>query len=163
MKFGLTCCLLIFAILHLQSCRKSVLSELEIESAEAFKVKVKIEEKTNKRKWIQVEVRDKTNHIIEFSDGGVFINNEPAEFRSKTVVTVSRGYVYRIPGGIDEFEITIQWSSSGSYTFSINQDTGFPGFSNYFGYNWTPRAEEFIISPAPFAKGIVSVEYDILK
>ena len=163
MKFGFTSLVLITAILHLQSCKKSVLSELEIETAEALKVKVKIEEKTNKRKWVQVEVRDKTNHIIEFKDGGVFINDEPSEFRSKTVVSVSRGYVYKIPAGLDELEITIQWSSSGSYTFNINQDTGFPGFSNKFGYNWTQGAEKFVISPAPFAKGRVVVEYDILK
>ena len=163
MRFVITSFVLIIAILHLQSCRKSVLSELEIETAGALKVKVKIEEKTNKRKWIQVEVRDKTNHIIEFKDGAVLINDEPSEFCSKTVVTVSRGYVYKIPAGVDEFKITIQWSSSGSYTFNINQDTGFPGFSNYFGYNWTQGAEKFIISPAPFAEGRVLVEYDILK
>ena len=163
MKFGITSLVLILAILHLQSCRKSVLSELEIETAAALKVKVKIEEKTNKRKWVQVEVRDLTNHIIEFKNGGVLINNEPSEFCSKTVVSVSRGYVYRIPEGVDELEITIQWSSSGTYTFNINQDAGFPGFSNYFGYNWTPSAEKFVISPAPFANGRVAVEYDILK
>ena len=163
MKFGITCFVLLIAVLHLQSCRKSVLSELEITSVEALKVKVKIEEKTKKRRWIQVEVRDKTNHIIEFKDGGVFINNEPSEFCSKTVVTVSRGYVYQIPVDVDELEITIQWSSTDSYTFNINEDTGFPGFSNYFGYNWTQGAEEFVISPAPFANGNVLVEYDILK
>jgi hypothetical protein len=163
MKRTLACFILILSVFHLQSCRKSVLSELEIESTESFKVKVKIEEKTNKRKWIQVVVRDKTNHVIEFSDGGVFINDNPTEFMSKTVVTVSRGYVYKVPSNMDEFEVTIQWNSTDAYTFSINENAGFPGFSNYIGYNWTQGAEEFVISPAPFADGKISVEYDILK
>ena len=124
---------------------------------------MKIDEKTRKRRWIQVEVRDKTNHIIEFSNGGVFINDDPTEFSSKTVVSVSRGYTYRVPAGIDEFLIVIQWSETDSYAFMIDEDAGFPGFSNYVGYNWTQGSKKFTITPAPFIDGKVVVEYDILK
>ena len=150
-------------IILFTSCRKSVLSELEIESASILKVKVKIDEKTNNHRWVQVTVRDKTNHIVEFSNGAVIVNDEPTNFASKTVVSPSRGYNYRVPAGVETFEITIFWNETGSHTFMINQDTGFPGFSNKFGYNWTQGSDKFIITPTPFADGKIDVEYDIMK
>ncbi len=154
--------LIMVSIIILASCSKSVLSELEIDSASLLKVKVKIDEKRKKKRQLQVTIRDKTNHPVEFSNGGVFVNQEPTEFSSKTVISTSRGYNYRIPPDVHEFEITIYWNDSDSHTFMIDKDAGFPGFGNFIGWNITQGSENFTISPAPFAGNKIEVEYDIM-
>ena len=147
----------------LMSCTKSVLSELELDAPDQLRVKVKIDEKRQRKKQLQVSIRDRTNHPVELGFGNVFVNGEPTEWSSRTVITTARGYNYRVPAGVDEFEITIYWNKSDSYTFMIDKDAGFPGFGNTIGWNISRGAERFVITPTPFADNRIVVEYDVMR
>lgn len=155
---------LLLALLIINSCQKSVLSELVIEFPDAFTVKVKIEEKRKKKRQLQVSIRDKTNHPLEFSNGNVYVNGQDTEWSSRNILSQSRGYNYRIPGDEHEFEITIFWNAIDSYTFVVDKDAGFPGFEdNPVGWNLGGASEDFIITPAPFRDNKIEVSYDIMR
>lgn len=163
MKIHISTFLLLFLILISSSCRKSVLSELDLESVSVLKVKVKIDEKRKGKRQVLVSIRDKTNHPVEFSNGDVFVNGDPTDFSLRTVLSTSRGYYYRTPGDIHEFAITIQWNKTESYSFMVDQNAGFPGFGNSIGWNISKGTKKFTITPAPFANNKIEVEYDVMK
>ena len=91
------------------------------------------------------------------------MNGDKTDFSLKTVNSTARGYNYRIPSGVHEFEITIEWNETDAYTFMVDQEAGFPGFSDMIGINITNGSKDFIITPAPFSGNKITVEYDILK
>jgi len=164
MRLNKTIFLLLSFLFVLNSCQKSVLSELVVDVPESFTVKVKIEEKRKKKRQLQVSIRDKTNHPIEFSNGFVYVNGIQTEWSSRNILSQSRGYNYRIPGDQHEFEITIFWNSIDSYTFEVDKEAGFPGFEdNPVGWNLGGASEDFIITPAPFRDNRIEVSYDIMR
>ena len=163
MKIHISTLLLLVLILISSSCRKSVLSELDLESVSILKVKVKIDEKRKGKRQLLVSIRDKTNHPVEFSNGGVFVNGDQTDFSLRTVLSTSRGYYYRIPRDVNAFEITIHWNKTESYTFMVDQDAGFQGFGNSIGWNISKGTKKFTITPAPFANSKIKVEYDVMK
>ena len=144
------------------ACRPSVLNEIEIDSPTLFSVKVKIDEKRMRKRQLQVTIRDKNGNPVEFSNGRVIVNGEIASYGSQTVISTSRGYNYRIPSNTHEFQITIDWNPTDSYTFMVDQAAGFPGFENRMGWNIGKGRDRFIISPAPFRENRIVVEYDIM-
>lgn len=97
MSFRPSIILLISLVVLTASCRKSVLSDIDIDEPENLTVRVKIYEKRKKKRLIHVSIRDNTNHPVEFSNGTVLINQERAEFSLRTAVSSYRGYNYRIP------------------------------------------------------------------
>lgn len=164
MIFPKTIFLFLGSLVILSSCQKSVLSELVVELPETFIVKVKIEEKRKNKRQLQVSIRDKTNHPLEFSNGYVNVNGQVTEWSSRNILSQSRGYNYRIPEDEHEFEITIFWNAIDSYTFRVDEEAGFPGFEdNPVGWNLGGASKDFIITPAPFRDNKIEVSYDIMR
>ncbi len=156
-------CHLLIVSLLLQSC-SSPLSDVEIDDPALLNVRVSIAQDYDNNKTLKVAVKDKNGHAVELKNGFVMLNNDRLSYANNR-------YVYdRLKFTDKEFQITVQYNSSKSWTGRYGVKEGFPGFktdeqvnNHYERHHQNKFTGNYTLTNAPFNKGEVNFYYDILR
>ncbi|WP_299455426.1 hypothetical protein [uncultured Microscilla sp.] len=154
--------LLIISLL-LYSC-KSPLSDVEIDDPALLNVSVSITQDYDNNKTLKVAVKDKNGQAIELKNGYVMLNNNRLAYANNR-------YLYdQLKFTDKEFQVTIQYNSTKSWTGSYGEKEGFPGFkadekvsNHYQRHHQNKFTGNYTLTNAPFNQGQVNIYYDILR
>lgn len=156
------------------SCGKSVLTDIEIQDPTLIDMNVRITQKSDNEIFVDIRPTDKKYRFIRLKNGTVTVNGQSVDYKHSSLKDFDRAYRYKAKKGETNFNITVRYNSTDSYTFQYGTKEGFPGFGTTEVKTVFPdipnstifyNTGNFYIRNAtiPFRKGEIYISYHVYK